>query len=176
MSANIIDRRLRAPRAPLRRWHLLAWMGLAIACLLVAPQVRAQSHGSAHGGHAVGRAGGHGGDHGGGRGGGWHGGGPGWWGLGLGLGLGWGIAELADPYSYGYYGYPETYPYAQPVPYSQPYFAPQAVAPPMAPDPAVQPQAASWYYCDSARGYYPYIAQCPEAWRPVPATPGGPVR
>ncbi len=28
-----------------------------------------------------------------------------------------------------------------------------------------------WYYCDPARGYYPYVPTCPTAWRPVPATP-----
>ena len=34
-----------------------------------------------------------------------------------------------------------------------------------------QPPAQSWYYCDSAKGYYPYVPSCPEAWRPVPAQP-----
>jgi hypothetical protein len=29
--------------------------------------------------------------------------------------------------------------------------------------------AASWYYCDSAKAYYPYVSTCPEAWRPVDA-------
>jgi hypothetical protein len=45
--------------------------------------------------------------------------------------------------------------------------APQA-APPVAP--SSQPPAAMWYYCDSAKGYYPYVPECKEAWRPVPAT------
>jgi hypothetical protein len=26
-----------------------------------------------------------------------------------------------------------------------------------------------WYYCPSARAYYPYVAACPEPWVPVPA-------
>jgi hypothetical protein len=26
-----------------------------------------------------------------------------------------------------------------------------------------------WYFCPSARAYYPYVASCPEAWIPVPA-------
>jgi hypothetical protein len=48
------------------------------------------------------------------------------------------------------------------------------------PAPGVQPQApgapaqaapGTWYYCDSAKGYYPYVATCNEAWRPVPAIP-----
>jgi hypothetical protein len=33
------------------------------------------------------------------------------------------------------------------------------------------PQAASWYYCDSTKTYYPYVTECKEGWRQVPATP-----
>ena len=71
--------------------------------------------------------------------------------------------DLTYPYRYPYYPYP--YPvYAQPAPiYPQP--AP-AYAEPATP---VQPPAQVWYYCDSAKGYYPYVANCPVAWRPVPA-------
>jgi hypothetical protein len=29
----------------------------------------------------------------------------------------------------------------------------------------------TWYYCDSAQAYYPYVATCPEGWRAVPASP-----
>jgi len=43
-------------------------------------------------------------------------------------------------------------------------------APPTAPTPGAQAPAV-WYYCDSAKGYYPYVNQCPEGWRSVPATP-----
>lgn len=28
----------------------------------------------------------------------------------------------------------------------------------------------SWYYCDSAKAYYPYVAECKEGWRSVPAS------
>ena len=28
-----------------------------------------------------------------------------------------------------------------------------------------------WYYCDPARAYYPYVAQCEVPWRTVPAMP-----
>jgi len=125
----------------------------------------AQSHGGGHGGGHVG-AGGHGG--GGWHGGGWRGGGPGWWGLGLGLGLGWEAAYLAYPYGY-YAPYPG---------YDEYYVPPPAVVAP-APAPGAPPSAASsssWYYCDSAKSYYPYVAQCPEPWRVVPATPAGPAR
>jgi hypothetical protein len=27
-----------------------------------------------------------------------------------------------------------------------------------------------WYYCESAHGYYPRIAECPEDWIKVPPT------
>jgi hypothetical protein len=30
---------------------------------------------------------------------------------------------------------------------------------------------ASWYYCQSAKGHYPYLQTCPEAWVNVPARP-----
>jgi hypothetical protein len=29
-------------------------------------------------------------------------------------------------------------------------------------------KAESWYYCNSAHGYYPYVSVCPEPWREVP--------
>jgi hypothetical protein len=152
-----------------RQWQLAVLVGIAAACLVLAPPVRAQAHGAGHGGgspggHGGGHGGDHGGDrgggHGGGRGGGWHGGGAGWWGLGLGLGLGWGVAELADPYSYGSDDYPNAAPMA-PYPGNAP-----------APSQAV-PSAGAWYYCESAKTYYPYVDQCPEGWRAVAPTPPG---
>jgi hypothetical protein len=42
--------------------------------------------------------------------------------------------------------------------------APQAQA-------AAPGAAGNWYYCESAKAYYPYVAQCAEGWRTVPATP-----
>lgn len=41
---------------------------------------------------------------------------------------------------------------------------PVVVAPP-------PPPRRMWYYCESARAYYPYVAYCPESWRTVPAAP-----
>ena len=43
--------------------------------------------------------------------------------------------------------------------------APVIVAPPP------PPPMRMWYYCESARTYYPYVAYCPEGWRAVPAAP-----
>lgn len=34
-----------------------------------------------------------------------------------------------------------------------------------------QPAPGVWYFCDSAKVYYPYAATCNEGWRTVPATP-----
>lgn len=31
--------------------------------------------------------------------------------------------------------------------------------------------APAWLYCASARGYFPYVADCPEGWGRVPTTP-----
>jgi len=65
------------------------------------------------------------------------------------------------------------------------------VAPPTGAEPATAPPAppsasspqpgqatgsapapgGNWYYCDSAKGYYPYVSECREGWRPVPAVP-----
>ena len=45
---------------------------------------------------------------------------------------------------------------------------PSALAPQAA---ATPPQPATWSYCESAKRYYPYVTECPEGWRAVPATP-----
>jgi len=49
---------------------------------------------------------------------------------------------------------------------------------PPPPSPAPQPgsaaapgSAGNWYYCESAKAYYPYVTECKEGWRSVPATP-----
>jgi hypothetical protein len=56
---------------------------------------------------------------------------------------------------------------ASPVPQAPP--PPGPVAPQASPAP--QAGAGVWYYCESAKGYYPYVAECREGWRQVPATP-----
>ena len=83
-----------------------------------------------------------------------------------------------------YYWYPRAvYPY--PDPFVPPVFIeqPPAVAAvpqpaPPAPPPQSQPQGAAgtWYYCDAARSYYPYVGDCPGGWRAVPAVPNAPPR
>src|SRR5690348_6527215 len=65
--------------------------------------------------------------------------------------------------------------------YPPPYYYPPAVvvASPPAPQtyverndqPAPQAQQSYWYYCESSRGYYPYVKECPTGWKAVPPTP-----
>ena len=48
---------------------------------------------------------------------------------------------------------------------------PAVAAPPVG---ATAPSApGTWYYCESSKTYYPYVAECKEGWRPVPSTPPG---
>jgi len=49
-----------------------------------------------------------------------------------------------------------------------------SVTPPVQAAGAAPAPAGNWYYCDSAKNYYPYIQQCAEGWRSVPATPPHP--
>jgi hypothetical protein len=83
-----------------------------------------------------------------------YGGYPGWWWLGAG-----GIWYFsAGPY----YPYPYAYPYALQ--------APPVVVAPQTNIPA-QPPGQFWYYCDAAKGYYPYVPSCSGGWQTIPATP-----
>lgn len=70
------------------------------------------------------------------------------------------------------------YFYPQPVyPYPDPYQPPVIVVQPS--PPVVQPQPVApapvqyWYYCEAAKGYYPYVPSCPSGWKTVPAVPPG---
>ena len=110
------------------------------------------------------------------------------------LALGMGTAQ-ADPrhrshVDFGFYmGGPGPWFYGPPPVYYPPYYypprvvvvpqeaptvyveqAPQAAAP--APAPAQQP--AYWYYCRSAKAYYPYVKNCPEGWQAVQPQPPAP--
>jgi len=98
----------------------------------------------------------------------WRGGGHGRVFIGVGPAFWWGAA-------YPWY-YPPYYAYA---PYA---YAPYAYAPPpvIVQEPPVYPEAAPapdsppqayWYYCPSARSYYPTAPTCPEVWVKVPPRP-----
>jgi hypothetical protein len=83
-----------------------------------------------------------------GYGGGWHGGG---WngGAGAALGLGLGLGLLGGALA--------TAPY-----YAAPYYAAPGYG--YAPAPAVP---TTWYWCDPYQQYYPYVPNCPTAWRQI---------
>lgn len=84
----------------------------------------------------------------------YHDGRLGWW---------WVVAGLWYFYPQRVAGYPD--------PYTPP---PTVIVQPAAPAaPSTPPPAQYWYYCDAAKGYYPYVPSCPAGWRMVPATPSG---
>jgi hypothetical protein len=69
--------------------------------------------------------------------------------------------------------YPGPYWYPAPL-----YYPPPVVvaAPPPAPVQYVerpeQPlQSGYWYYCETSRGYYPYVRECATGWKAVPPAP-----
>jgi hypothetical protein len=92
---------------------------------------------------------------------GFHGGRLSWW---------WVVGPAIDTalwYSYPGPIYPYPDPYAPPTVVVVPAPAQTQMAPPVneLPPPTV------WYYCKSSNQYYPYVANCPEGWKTVPATP-----
>jgi len=103
------------------------------------------------------------------------------------------------PYCYGY-SYPYAYPYPYPYTYPPAYYPPASYGysdpPPAAnsgysdPPPATgsvqyvqrsqvssaqrsnDPPPLHWYYCPSAKKYYPSVKKCREPWIKVPPPPG----
>ncbi len=76
------------------------------------------------------------------------------------------------------------YPYAPPVVVEPPapvvvqppptvVQPPAVVVPPQAPQAYAPPDAArdSYYYCESAKSYYPYVKECPQGWTRVAPQP-----
>jgi hypothetical protein len=105
-------------------------------------------------------------------------------GFGHGYGHGYGhFGVVIGPYwGPGYYGAP--YPYYPPYSaYPAPYYPPVVVEradppiyieqPATLPEPeAVLPQPPGyWYYCSAAKGYYPYVRECPSGWQKVAPQP-----
>jgi hypothetical protein len=90
----------------------------------------------------------------------------------------WGPRWHAGYWHHGWYGPrygwwwvvgPSWYYYPEPVyPYPPVVIEREVQTLPSAPGPAPQ---ATWYYCDAAKAYYPYVSSCPGGWRAVPATP-----
>jgi hypothetical protein len=93
--------------------------------------------------------------------------------LGAGSAFAWGHTRVFVGFNVGpYWG-----PYWGPAYYYPPayYPAPVYVSPP-APAQYVersdQPLSSGyWYYCETSRGYYPYVKECPSGWKAVPPAP-----
>ncbi|HTT11900.1 MAG TPA: hypothetical protein VMG60_13485 [Burkholderiaceae bacterium] len=65
------------------------------------------------------------------------------------------------------------YLYSAPVqPYPDPWASPAGATAPPAAGSTSLPSTRSWYYCESSRTYYPYVATCRGGWTPVPVTAG----
>ena len=81
-----------------------------------------------------------------------------WWGPAFGWDGPW-----YPPYPYGWYA-PDPYPYASVVIEQPRVYIQQRPA-------SLKPATAGfWYYCASAKEYYPKVGSCPEAWiRVAPA-------
>lgn len=80
-----------------------------------------------------------------------------------------GVGPYWGPYPYYYYP-PPYYVYRPPTVVIE---EPPAYVerPPAAPAPPPAPPAAAsayWYYCSSAKGYYPTVPSCAEEWIKVP--------
>lgn len=80
-----------------------------------------------------------------------------------------GVGPWWDPYPYWWYPPPYYYAYPPPtVVIEQP---PVYVEQPAAPPPASPAPPAYWYYCTSAKAYYPSVQTCSEDWVKVPPRP-----
>lgn len=78
------------------------------------------------------------------------------------------VGPYWDPW---YVPRPYPYPYYPPYPpviieRAPPVYIEQTPAPP-------PPQTNYWYYCPSAKGYYPYVKECPGGWQKVAPQPAG---
>jgi hypothetical protein len=67
-------------------------------------------------------------------------------------------------FGFGYSYYPAYYPYYLPVAYP-------AAQPAVYIEQQSAPVEHWWYYCAAAKGYYPYVRECPSLWQRVPAVP-----
>lgn len=85
------------------------------------------------------------------------------------------VIGLGDPFFYG--------PFYDPWLYGRPFYPPPFYYPPPVTTVIVRetrpafprlgettgaPGPQFWYYCEAERGYYPYVAQCPQGWLEVP--------
>ena len=83
-----------------------------------------------------------------------------------------GVYVGVGPYwgPYPYYYPPPYYVYRPPtvVIEEPPVYVERPPAAPAAPPAPPAAATAYWYYCSSAKGYYPTVPSCPEEWVKVP--------
>jgi len=83
-----------------------------------------------------------------------------------------GVYVGVGPYwgPYPYYYPPPYYVYRPPtvVIEEPPVYVERPPAAPAAPPAPPAAATAYWYYCSSAKGYYPTVPSCPEEWIKVP--------
>ncbi|MHB1592136.1 MAG: hypothetical protein ACYCTW_11480 [Sulfuricella sp.] len=92
--------------------------------------------------------------------------------FGVRIGSYWGPWYSPPPYYYPPYYPPVVVERPAPQVYIEQQPAPAAPEAPAAP--AAAP-ANYWYYCSAAKGYYPYVRECPSGWQKVlPPPPGQP--
>jgi len=89
----------------------------------------------------------------------WHHGGP-RVAIGFNVGPYWGPGPFWGPYPYYY---PAYYPPAVVVSPPQPVQYVERNEQPL--------QSGYWYYCETSRGYYPYVKECASGWKAVPPSP-----
>lgn len=83
------------------------------------------------------------------------------------LGFYFGDPWLYPPfYSYPPFG-PRVYMPGPVIVSPPPIYIEQAPVVVPAPAPVATPEPGYWYYCDEAKGYYPYIRECPGGWHKV---------
>jgi hypothetical protein len=84
----------------------------------------------------------------------------------VGVGFGFGYPYWGPWGPWGPWYYPPPYYYPAPVVIrSEPVnYIEQGVSQPA-------DQGSWWYYCDTAKGYYPYVKECPSGWQRVPPAP-----
>ncbi len=80
-----------------------------------------------------------------------------------------GVGPYWRPYPYWYYPPPYYYPPPTVVVEPPPVYIEQQPAPAQAAPPSGS--IAYWYYCLSAKAYYPSVPSCPEEWVKVPERP-----
>lgn len=77
----------------------------------------------------------------------------------------WRHARYSGRFGWWWVVGPTWYFYSQPIyPYPDPYIPSVVGTPQTSP-------VQNWYFCETSKEYYPYVATCPGGWKTVPAIP-----